>query len=185
VTELPVLAFESRAHWRDWLAREHSSSSGIWLKIAKKDSGIASIDYQQALEEALCFGWIDGQRDRFDENWFLTRFTPRKATSRWSERNCGLAEALTERGLMAPAGLAAVAAAKSDGRWDAAYPSPANAAVPPDFQAALDANPKAAERFAALPSMGRYRFIYRLHHVNGPDARVERIARYVEELLND
>lgn len=179
---MPVLAFAVREDFRDWLEHEHARCEGIWLKIAKRSSGIASIDYQQALEEAICFGWIDGQRSGHDEHSYLTRFTPRKPRSRWSQRNCEIAERLIASGAMSPAGLAAVEQAKADGRWDEAYPSQANATVPADLQAALDANPAAAAFFATLDSINRYAFLYRLHHVARPAARAARIERYIELL---
>jgi uncharacterized protein YdeI (YjbR/CyaY-like superfamily) len=161
---------------------ECATAAGVWLKIAKKDSGIASVDYAQALEVALCWGWIDGQRGRFDERYFLTRFTPRTPKSRWSQRNCAIAEELIATGAMQPLGLAQVELAKADGRWDAAYPSQANATVPEDLQLALDANPAALAFFDTLDRINRYAFLYRLHHLTKPDARAARIVRYVETL---
>jgi uncharacterized protein YdeI (YjbR/CyaY-like superfamily) len=161
---------------------EHATAAGVWLKIAKKDSGIASVDYAQGLEVALCWGWIDGQRGRFDDRYFLTRFTPRTTKSRWSQRNCTIAEELIATGAMRPPGLAQVELAKADGRWEAAYPSQANATVPDDLQLALDANPAALAFFDTLDSINRYAFLYRLHHVSRPDARSARITRYVEML---
>jgi uncharacterized protein YdeI (YjbR/CyaY-like superfamily) len=179
--DLPVLGFATRELWYAWLADQHTSSSGLWLKIAKKGSGIDSVDYQQALEVALCWGWIDGQRGRFDELHFLTRFTPRKPRSRWSQRNCAIAEALIERRAMQPAGLAAVEQAKGDGRWEQAYPGMRGAGVPEDLERALAANDAAREFFATLDSPNRYAFLYRLHHT--PEARrAERIERYVAML---
>jgi uncharacterized protein YdeI (YjbR/CyaY-like superfamily) len=179
VDGLPVVAFASRGAWEEWLGREHARAGGVWLKIAKKGSGVESVSYGEALDGALCWGWIDGQRAPLDERWFLTRFTPRKARSRWSAKNCATADQLIARGEMQPAGLEQVVAAKADGRWDAAYPGQRDAVVPADFRAALDADPAAAEFFAGLDGSNRYAFLYRLHHVTGADARVERIARYV------
>jgi uncharacterized protein YdeI (YjbR/CyaY-like superfamily) len=181
---LPVVAFASRGDWEEWLGREHAGAAGVWLKIAKKGSGIESVSYGEALDGALCWGWIDGQRAPFDELWFLTRFTPRKPRSRWSVRNRVKAEELIARGEIKPPGLEQVCAAKADGRFDAAYPGQRDALVPPDFRQALDATPAAAEFFAALDSANRYAFLYRLHHVTGPAARAERIARYVEMLAH-
>lgn len=141
-----------------------------------------SVSYAEALEVALCWGWIDGQRDRFDERHFLTRFTPRKPKSRWSQRNCEIAESLIERGAMQPAGLTQVEQAKTDGRWDAAYPRQRDAQVPEDLRLALDGSPAAREFFATLTGVTRYAFLYRLHHVTKPGARAERITRYVAML---
>jgi len=179
VDGLPVVAFASRGDWEVWLGREHARAGGVWLKIAKKGRGIESVSYGEALDGALCWGWIDGQRAPFDERWFLTRFTPRKPRSRWSVRNCAKADELTARGEMQPPGLAQVMAAKADGRWDAAYPGQRDAVVPADFQQALDGHRAAGEFFAALDGSNRYAFLYRLHHVTEADARAERIARYV------
>lgn len=117
----PVVAFESRAAWEAWLAAHHATSNGVWIKIAKKASGIPTVTYAEAVEGALCYGWIDGQRNRFDDRWFLQRFTPRRARSRWSKINCGKVEHLIEAGRMQPAGLREVERARADGRWDAAY----------------------------------------------------------------
>jgi len=152
------------------------------VAIAKKGSRLASVSYQEALEEALRYGWIDGQRRSFDERYHLVGFGPRKARSRWSQRNCEIAERLIAEARMRPAGLAAVEAAKADGRWDDAYPRQSDAVPSTDFQAALDADPAAAARFATLSSIERYRMIYRLHQVKGSEARAARIARYLEEL---
>jgi uncharacterized protein YdeI (YjbR/CyaY-like superfamily) len=182
VDGLPIVAFASRADWEEWLASEHARAAGVWLKIAKKGSGIESVNYAEALDGALCWGWIDGQRGRFDELWFLTRFTPRKPRSRWSANNCAKVDELIARAEMQPAGLEQVSAAKADGRWDAAYPGQRDAVVPADFRQALDANRTAAEFFAALDGSNRYAFLYRLHHLTGADARAERIAGYVAML---
>jgi uncharacterized protein YdeI (YjbR/CyaY-like superfamily) len=179
---LPVVAFASRGDWEEWLGREHARAGGVWLKIAKKGSAIESVSYGEALDGALCWGWIDGQRAPFDELWFLTRFTPRKPRSRWSWNNRVKADELIARGEMKPPGLEQVMAAKADGRWDAAYPGQRDAPVPDDLRQALDANAAAAEFFAALDSANRYAFLYRLHHVSGAEARAERIARYVAML---
>lgn len=176
------MASASREEWDRWLEAAHASSSGVWLKLAKKDSGIASVTYQQALEGALCWGWIDGQRDRFDGSYFLTRFTPRKRSSRWSERNCQIADRLIASGAMRPPGLAQVESAKADGRWDAAYPGQANATVPDDLELALAANPAARAFFETLAGATRYAFLYRLHHVREAQTRAARIADYVERL---
>jgi uncharacterized protein YdeI (YjbR/CyaY-like superfamily) len=182
IAGLAVVAFASRGEWASWLAAEHDRSIGVWLKLGKKGSGVASVGYDEALEVALCWGWIDGQLGRWDERWFLRRFTPRKARSRWSARNRVAAEELIARGEMRPAGLEQVERAKADGRWEAAYPGQRDAVTPADFAAALERNPAAAEFFASLDGANRYAFLYRLHHVTETAARTERIAVYVELL---
>jgi uncharacterized protein YdeI (YjbR/CyaY-like superfamily) len=180
--ELPILPFASAEAWEAWLEREHATAPGVWLKIAKKGSGIATVTYTEALDVALCFGWIDGQRRAFDADWFLQRFTPRKRGSRWSKINTEHADRLIAAGLMRPAGLAQVTAARADGRWEAAYAGQADATVPPDLQAALDANPAAAAFFATLRGANRYAILYRVQDARRPETRATRIARFVEML---
>jgi len=180
--ELPILPFASAAAWEAWLEAEHARAAGVWLQIAKKDTGIATVTYAQALEVALCFGWIDGQKRGFDATRFLQRFTPRKARSRWSKINTGHVERLIAEGRMRPAGLAHVEAARADGRWEAAYEGQRSAAVPPDLQAALDANPQAAAFYATLRGANRYAVIYRVQDAKRPETRTRRIERFVEML---
>jgi uncharacterized protein YdeI (YjbR/CyaY-like superfamily) len=180
--DLPILSFPSRAEWRAWLAAEHATSGGVWLKLAKAGSGIASVSYAEALEVALCHGWIDGQKRGFDDEFWLQRFTPRKPRSRWSRINRDKATALIERGEMEPAGLREVDAAKADGRWDAAYAGQRTATVPADLQRALDANPAAAELFATLDSANRYAILYRVQDAKRPETRARRIEKYVAML---
>lgn len=180
--ELPILPFASAAAWEGWLTDEHARTAGVWLKIAKKDSGIATVTYAQALDVALCFGWIDGQKRGFDATWFLQRFTPRKARSSWSKINTEHVARLIAEGRMRPAGLAQVESARADGRWEAAYESQGNATVPPDLQAALDANPAAAGFFATLRGANRYAILYRVQDAKRPDTRVRRIDRFVTML---
>lgn len=180
--ELPILPFASAAAWEAWLECEHARAAGVWLQIAKKDTGIATVTYAEALEVALCFGWIDGQKRGFDATWFLQRFTPRKRGSRWSKINVGHAERLIAAGRMRAAGLAQVEAARADGRWKDAYDGQRSAAVPPDLQAALDANPVAAAFFAALRGANRYAILYRVQDAKRPETRARRIARFVEML---
>lgn len=175
----PVRAFESRATWEAWLEREHAQSSGVWLKLAKKGTGIESVSYDEALEIALCFGWIDGQKGSLDERYWLQRFTPRRASSRWSKRNCEMAERLAADGRMRAAGQLEINAARADGRWDAAYPSPSKAEVPADLAAALDERPKAKAFFAALSGANRYAILYRIHEAKKPETRARRIAKFV------
>jgi uncharacterized protein YdeI (YjbR/CyaY-like superfamily) len=170
------------AAWTRWLRRHHESAAGIWLRIAKKGSGIASIDHPQALEEALCHGWIDGQRKSDDAQYFLQRFTPRTPRSMWSQINRDKACKLIDDGRMQPAGLAEVARAKADGRWDAAYEGASVATVPPDLQAALDANRKAAKFFATLDARNRYAVLFRTQGAKKPETRARRIEKFVEML---
>lgn len=180
--ELPVLPFASRKAWADWLAKQHDRSAGVWLKLSKKDSGIASVTYEEALDVALCYGWIDGQKKGFDDKYWLQKFTARGAKSMWSKINTGKAERLIASGEMKPAGLKAIEAAKQDGRWDAAYASQKNMSIPEDFQAALDKNKKAGAFFATLKSAERYSFLFRLHHTKKPETRAKKIEQFVKML---
>ncbi|HEY1590197.1 MAG TPA: YdeI/OmpD-associated family protein [Solirubrobacteraceae bacterium] len=180
--ELPIIDARDQTAWRDWLEANHNSQDGVWLKFAKKGSPTATVSYAEALEEALCYGWIDGQARRHDEHFYLQRFTPRRARSKWSQNNVEKAGRLIDEGRMHPAGLAAIEAAKADGRWEAAYPAQSQVQVSEDFQRALDANPEAAAFFATLTGSTRYAFLYRLHNVADPGAREKRIAMYVELL---
>jgi len=170
------------ASWARWLKRHHASAAGVWLRIAKKDSGIASIAHPAALEEALCWGWIDGQRKSQDEQYFLQRFTPRTKRSTWSQINRDKVMKLIDEGRMQPAGHAEIERAKADGRWDAAYEGVAKATVPPDLQAALDANKKAAKFFATLDSRNRFAVLFRTQSARRPETRARRIAQFVEML---
>ncbi|MDF0530136.1 YdeI/OmpD-associated family protein [Tsukamurella sp. 8F] len=181
-TELPEEFFSDGDAFYRWLERNHSSSPGLWLRIAKKHVDVASIDYPAALDAALCFGWIDGQVRRVDEDYFRQRFTPRTRRSSWSRRNRDHVARLTAEGRMRPAGQAAVDAAKADGRWDAAYAGPAAATVPPDLQAALDARPGARDFFAGLTSQNRYAVLYRVETAKRADTRARRIADLVDML---
>jgi uncharacterized protein YdeI (YjbR/CyaY-like superfamily) len=180
--EPPVVEFATRAEWAAWLASNHAAASGVWLRIARKDGGETSVSYAEALDVALCHGWIDGQKRPLDDRFWLQRFTPRKARSRWSKRNRGRAEELIASGDMTPAGLDEVERARADGRWEAAYDSHTTATVPPDLQAALAANPAAAAFFAGLSSTNRYAILYRVQEARRPETRVRRIETYVEML---
>jgi uncharacterized protein YdeI (YjbR/CyaY-like superfamily) len=180
--DLPVLPFASAAAWERWLEREHGRAPGAWLKLAKKGTGIATVTYAEALDVALCFGWIDGQKRRFDASWFLQRFTPRTRTSRWSKINTEHADRLIATGRMRPAGLAQVEAARADGRWQAAYAGQRSATVPPDLQAALDEHPIAAGFFATLRGANRYAILYRVQDAKRPETRRRRIERFVAML---
>ena len=181
-TDLPIKPFASKQKWADWLARQHDKSAGVWLKLAKKDSGIKSITYEEALDLALCYGWIDGQKKGFDDRYWLQKFTPRGSKSIWSKINTQKADKLIASGEMKPAGLRVIEAAKQDGRWDAAYASQKNMAVPEDFQAALDKNEKARAAFARLKSSERYSFLFRIHHAKKPETRARHIQNFVEML---
>jgi len=178
----PVLAFASRAEWEAWLARQHATSSGLWLQIAKKGSGAASVSYAEALDIALCYGWIDGQKGKLDERYWLQRFTPRKAKSPWSKINCAKAAELIERGEMRPAGLVEIERAKADGRWDRAYQGQRTATVPEDLKRELDRNDRAREFFATLDSANRYAILYRIEEAKKPETRARRIEKYVAML---
>jgi uncharacterized protein YdeI (YjbR/CyaY-like superfamily) len=180
--ELPTEQLPDRARWRAWLESNHERQEGVWLKFAKKGSPVATVTYAEAVEEALCFGWIDGQARGLDEHFYLQRFTPRRRRSVWSRINRDKATALIERGKMAPAGLAQVDAARADGRWENAYEGQSSATVPDDFRRALEANPMAREFFETLTGSTRYAFLYRLHQVRDPEKRAKRIADYVDRL---
>ena len=180
--ELPIRSFASREEWQAWLEAEHALSIGVRLKLAKKGSGIGSVSYAEALEAALCFGWIDGQRGRFDEMYFLVRFTPRRPRSVWSRINRENAEALIARGEMRPAGLREVEAARADGRWAAAYDGQRVATVPDDLQRALDEKPRAREFFATLDSRNRYAILFRIQTAKKPETRAKRIEQFVAML---
>lgn len=178
-----ILPFASAELWASWLAEHHADTpDGLWLKLAKRDSAIPTVTYAQALDEALCYGWIDGQKSGLDETWWLQRFCPRRPGSRWSKVNTEKALALIEAGRMRPAGLKEVEAAKADGRWERAYESQAAAQVPPDLQAALDANPAAARFFATLTGANRYAVLYRVHEAKRAQTRAARIEKFVAML---
>jgi uncharacterized protein YdeI (YjbR/CyaY-like superfamily) len=178
----PLLSFASKDDFEIWLAEHHASSDGIWIKYAKKGSGLESVVYAEALDVALCFGWIDGQSKPIDDTHYMQRFTPRRARSKWSKRNVGKVEALIAEGKMRPAGHAEIERAKADGRWDAAYDSASNMEVPPDLQAELSARPAAAAAFAALNKTNRYSILYRLHDAKKPETRARRLEQFVAML---
>jgi uncharacterized protein YdeI (YjbR/CyaY-like superfamily) len=177
--ELPVHLFAGPAELEAWLEENHDSADGAWLKIAKKGAPEPSVTYAEALEVALCFGWIDSQKRGLDETHFLQRFTPRRPRGRWSKINREKAEALIETGRMRPAGLVEIEAAKADGRWEAAYEGQGSAKVPPDLQRELDANPAAAEFFADLDGANRYAILYRLDEAKKPETRERRLRKFV------
>jgi len=181
--ELEQLLVADVAAWRRWLARNHERERGVWLALAKKGSdGRTSLTYDEALEDALCHGWIDGQVRRNDEHTYYQRFTPRRARSTWSARNVGLVARLEAAGRMKPAGLREVERAKSDGRWQAAYPGAAEIEVPDDLMKALAENAKARAAFASLSGQNRYAILYRLHHAKRPQTRAKAIEKFVTML---
>lgn len=167
-----------------WLEREHAETPGLWIAIAKKASGVKSITHTEALDVALCFGWIDGQRRSHDETYFLQRFTPRRSRSPWSEINQVKIRVLTEAGRMKSAGQSEVDRAKRDGRWDAAYKGSRTIEVPEDLQSELDDDPKAAAFFATLKSQNRYAILYRIGEAKRPVTRARRIAKFMDMLRN-
>lgn len=177
-----VKLFRSPDAWEKWLAADHDSSSGLWIKFAKKASGVTSVYYKEALDVALCFGWIDGQVKSLDENFYLQRFTPRRERSQWSKINCGHAMRLIECGRMRPAGLKQIEAAKADGRWAAAYDSPRGAAVPADLIAALKKSPVARKAFDGLDSRNRYAILYRIQDAKRAETRANRIEMFLKML---
>ena len=181
-SELPILPFASQSKWADWLAKQHDNSAGVWLKLAKKDSGIPSVTYAEALDIALCYGWIDGQKNSFDEKYFLQKFTPRRPKSIWSKINVEKVERLIASGQMKPSGLKAIEAAKADGRWKQAYSSQKNISVPEDFQSALDKNKKAKAFFETLNGTNRYAFLFRIETAKKAETRAKRIQQFVEML---
>jgi uncharacterized protein YdeI (YjbR/CyaY-like superfamily) len=180
--DLPIHAFASLEDWERWLAAEHASSNGIWLKLAKKGGGVARLSKAEAVEAALCYGWIDGQIDAFDDRHWLTRFTPRRAESRWSLVNRGRAIELIAAGRMRPAGLAEVERAKADGRWEAAYSPQGSAPIPVDLAEALGLAPEAGRLFESLDSANRYAILYRVENARSASARGVQIAKLVAML---
>jgi uncharacterized protein YdeI (YjbR/CyaY-like superfamily) len=176
---LPVLDFADAQAWESWLAAQGGNARGVWLKIAKAGNTDSSLTKAQAIDAALCHGWIDGQIDKYDEAWFLTRFTPRKRTSKWSENNRKRTQQLLAEGRVTPAGLAEIEAAKTDGRWDSAYAPASAAEEPEDLKAALDAEPAARAFFDTLTGANRYAILYRVQTAKKPETRAARIAKFV------
>ena len=181
-TDLPVLAFPDQAALEEWLEAEHLTAPGLYVKLAKKGAGIPSVNWEQMVEVLLCFGWIDGRANRLDDRFYLQRITPRRAKSVWSQKNVTTVERLIAEGRMRPAGLAAVEAARADGRWDRAYAGPATITVPDDLAAALDADPRARQAFDGLSGTDRYAALWRVHTAATPGTRARRIAALVEGL---
>jgi uncharacterized protein YdeI (YjbR/CyaY-like superfamily) len=181
--ELPELIVADAAAWRAWLAGHHGDPAGVWLILAKKaTTRPTSLTYDQALDEALCFGWIDGQVRRRDEATYLQRFTPRRSRSSWSRRNVGIVERLVAEGRMQPAGAAEVTRAQGDGRWAAAYAGPASIEVPDDLAEALAGEPAAMAMFGILSSQNRFAVVYRVGAAKRADTRARRISQYVAML---
>jgi uncharacterized protein YdeI (YjbR/CyaY-like superfamily) len=180
--ELAVKMFKGPEQFETWLGKNHATCKGLWLRLAKKGSGLTSVTYREALDAALCYGWIDGQTKRHDEGSWLQRFTPRGRRSIWSKVNTEHTRRLIQQGRMKPAGQKAIDGAKEDGRWEAAYESQSKATVPADLQAALDENPEAKAFFATLESRNRYAVLFRVHHAKKPETRKRRIAEFVAML---
>lgn len=180
--EQPTLRFADATALETWLEEHHAQVDGIWIEFAKKGSGHPSVVYAEALDVALCFGWIDGQTKSVDDAWYRQRFTPRRVRSLWSKRNVGKAQALIAEGRMRPAGAAEVERAQADGRWAAAYDGPATMGVPEDLQAALDADPQAAAFWATLGKTARYSFLHRLQTAKRPETRARRLAQFAQML---
>lgn len=181
---IPTMTFATQQDWETWLNEHHLETTGIWLKIAKKDARISSVSYAEALESALCYGWIDGQKASFDQHYWLQKFTPRRPRSIWSQVNCDKATALIADGRMQPAGLFQVESAKRDGRWASAYASQRTITIPDDFQRELDANPKAKDFFNTLDRSNRYAILWRIQTAKKPETRVARITTFIEMLAN-
>lgn len=181
--DLPVVAFSSRQAFEVWLTSQPADCRGLWLKIAKKASGIASISRAEAVDSALCHGWIDGQLDSFDGNYWLIRFTPRQPASKWSEINRARAQELVALGRMRPAGLKEIERAKKDGRWDAAYAAQSTAQVPDDLARSLAKSKKAKAFFETLDSKNRFAILYRIHSAKKPETRTARIEKFVTMLV--
>ncbi|GAT34528.1 hypothetical protein TSACC_22953 [Terrimicrobium sacchariphilum] len=183
--DTPVLPFTSQAEWRRWLEKNHTTCNALWICYAKKSAGIPSITYSEALEEALCFGWIDGQAASLSETHYLQRYTPRRKRSLWSRINRGKAEALIASGRMQPAGLREVEAARADGRWENAYASSTTIEIPQILRHAFDSSPVAAAAFARLDSRNRYAILYRLTHAKREETRQRLVGQFVAMLEED
>jgi len=180
--ELPVISFASQKDWREWLENNHALSDGIWLKMYKKGSGVASVVYAQALDEALCFGWIDGQLKAGDENFYLQRFTPRRARSTWSKRNISHVERLEKAGKMMPSGWKVIEEAKADGRWDNAYDSQSDMKIPGELMTELSASQKRLAYFESLNKVNRYAIIWRIQSAKNEGIRQKRLKIILEML---
>lgn len=181
---LPTMLFERQRDWLMWLTDNHNTSSGIWLQLAKKGAAVQSMSYDEAVEVALCFGWIDGQKRAHSDLYWLQKVTPRSAKSVWSKINKEKALALIRSGKMNPAGLKEIERAKLEGRWDAAYDSASKSSVPGDFQSALDGNARAKKFFEILDSRNRYAVLFRIQTAKNAESRAKKIAQFVQMLAN-
>jgi uncharacterized protein YdeI (YjbR/CyaY-like superfamily) len=179
---LQILPFDSQRSWEAWLKKHHTDPNGIWLKIAKKDTGISTVSYSEALDGAICYGWIDGQKAPFDDKYWLQKFTPRRPKGGWSKINRERAQSLIAQGRMKPAGMRHIESAKADGRWDSAYDSQSKITIPDDLQAELDKNSKARIFFAKLSSANRYAILYRVQTAKKPETRAARIKKFIQML---
>ncbi|MBO0783982.1 MAG: YdeI/OmpD-associated family protein [Ktedonobacteraceae bacterium] len=177
--DLPIIAFETWQDWEVWLKEHHTGTKGVWLKIAKKETGISSVSYAEALDSAICYGWIDGQKASLDDRYWLQKFTPRRSKSIWSKVNCDKATALIAEGRMQPEGLRQVELAKADGRWDQAYASQGKATIPEDLQSELDKNPQAQAFFNTLDSRNRYAILFRIQTAKKAETRSARIQKFI------
>lgn len=180
--DYPILLFGDQQAWERWLDANHATAPGVWLRLAKKASALSSVSYAEALDVALCYGWIDGQVKKLDDDSYIQKFTPRGRKSTWSKINVGKVARLEAEGRMRPAGRAAIDAAKADGRWDAAYDSARTITVPDDLAAALARKPKAKRFFESLDRTNRYAVIWRVQTAVKPETRARRIAQLVEML---
>ncbi len=179
---LPIELFEQQRDWTNWLKNYHDTSSGVWLQLARKGAGVQSISYDEAIQVALCFGWIDSQKKAHSEHYWLQKFTPRSTKSVWSKINKEKALALIKEGKMKPAGLNEIERAKRDGRWDAAYDSASKSSVPSDFQLALNANTRAKNFFGTLDSRNRYAVLFRIQTAKNAETRAKKIEQFVQML---
>lgn len=182
--ELATLQFKSQKEWASWLERNNATAPGVWIKLAKKGSGVPSVTYMEAVDVGLCYGWIDSQSKSLDATWYIQRFTPRRAKSPWSKINRAKAEEFITQGKMRPSGLREIEAAKADGRWEQAYDGQRAITVPNDLQKALDRHPKARKFFAGLDSKNRYAVLYRIQQAKKPETRARRIENFVA-MLNE
>lgn len=182
MTDLPIKRFATMAAWHTWLKKQHEKSSGLWVEFAKKDTGVRSVTHPEALEIALCYGWIDGQAASVDATWYRQRFTPRRARSKWSRINRAKVERLHAEGRLAPAGRREMEAAMHDGRWEAAYASQRTITVPDDLAAELRSRPSARRFFEQLDSRNRYAILYRLDDAKRPETRQRRLDKFVRML---
>ena len=182
LADIPIITFTDALAWREWLDKNYTDQTGVWIKIAKKASGIPSITYAEAVDEALCYGWIDGLKRSYDEQYFLQKFTPRRKRSSWSKVNINKVETLIETGRMQAPGFAEINLAKADGRWDAAYESQANAVIPDDLTTALTQNSEAKEFFESLTKAEKYSVLWRLMTATTPAIRTKRLVSMIESL---